>query len=98
MPPTRTRFDLRVPSERTGRPVLPAQSKRRACACCGSLVATGWVLTNGDSVCAYCEAIVSRATEFHGSLDAFAARVQQIDGVALNAASRKYLAATRRWA
>lgn len=94
---TAIRFDLRVTSVRTGRLVLPAQSQRRACACCETKVATGWVLANGHSVCGHCEAIVARAGEFHGSLDAFAAHVQRIDEVPLNAAARKYLAANFRW-
>lgn len=83
-----TRFDLRIPSERTGRMVLPQVNKRRACACCQVPVATGWVLTSGDSVCSHCETIVWRTKEFHSSLDDFAARVHRIDGVALNAAAR----------
>lgn len=91
------RFDLRVPSERTGRPALPAVSRRRACACCDSLVATGWVLPDGVSVCAHCEATIARAREFNGSLDAFVAHVERIDGVPPNAAARRYLAATFRW-
>ncbi len=39
MATTRTRFDPHVPSERTGRLVLPAPKSRRACACCEMLVA-----------------------------------------------------------
>ncbi|WP_458765917.1 hypothetical protein [Cupriavidus basilensis] len=46
MATTSTRFYLRVPSERTGRSVLPAPSKRRAYACCEALVATGWVFSS----------------------------------------------------
>ena len=97
MATTLTRFDLRVPSERTGRPVLPASSRRRACACCGTIVASGWVLPSGDSVCAHCEATIARAREFHGSLGAFATHVHRIDGVPPNAAALNYLAVTICW-
>lgn len=93
-----TRFDLRIPSDRTGRLVLPAMSKRRACACCGTIVAKGWMLPNGDSVCWHCEDIASRAEHFHGSLDEFTAHMQRIGQALLGAAERKYLVANFRWA
>lgn len=92
-----TRFDLRVPSERTGRPVLPPVSARRACTCCDTRVATGWVLPNGDSVCGHCESIVARAKSFQGSLDGFTSHVQRIDEVELSAAARRYLSTRFCW-
>lgn len=93
-----TRFDLRIPSERTGRPVLPAMNKRCACACCETLVATGWVLRNGDSVCGHCEDTITRAEYFQGSLEEFTVHMQRIGQAQLSATARKYLAARFRWA
>ncbi len=92
---TLTRFDLRVPSERTGRLVLPALRNLRACACCEMLVATGWVLPSGDSVCADCEATIARASEFHGSLDAFAAHVHRIGASTIH--PRVFVKLWRKW-
>ncbi len=98
MPESHTRFDLRVPSARTGRLVLPAMNKRRVCACCEASVVNGWVLSNGDSVCGHCEDTITRAEHFHGSLDAFTLHLQRIGQAQINAPARQYLAAKFRWA
>lgn len=91
------RFDLRERSARTGRLVLPPVKARRTCGCCAKKVAAGWVLPNGQSLCAGCEDVVARADLYiaetgNASLSGFSSHIEIINGAPIEQSVADFLA------